>query len=237
MYFPRVFAANVPVGRVRALHTSRRVLLVTRTKGQAPNAARDPEEDTVLEQNPHLKHAKSSQVGQEGRDMGKGNAAPEPELPSHKFDSSSGQTSSPGAKGSRENGKRKLHTSALLRDEAGKGKGSGAGTEHTAESYFKEVDESPPASDKTFRVDGTSEATHRPHQQWADPQKEYATVSKDEPYEAPVETNNGEKPEQKDQKMGYGNTKREASRNVPKADEGPQAKDAGGLKSGSPVQP
>ncbi|KAL5527973.1 hypothetical protein ACEPAG_6774 [Sanghuangporus baumii] len=233
MYFPRVFAANMPVGRVRALHTAPRVLLAKRTKGQAPNSARDPEEDTLLEQNPHLKHATSSQGGQEGRDVGKGNALCE--LPSHKFDSPSGQTPSSEAKGSRGNAKRKFHTSALLRDEADKG--SGADTEHTAESYFKEVDESPPASDKTFRVDGTSEATHRPHQQWADPQKEYATVSKDEPYEPPVETNNGEKPEQKDQKMGYGNTKQDASRNAPKADEGPQAKDAGGLKSGSPVQP
>ncbi|KAH8108627.1 hypothetical protein DFH11DRAFT_1548951 [Phellopilus nigrolimitatus] len=97
-----------------------------------------------------------------------------------------------------------------------------ARAEHTAEQYFKE----------THQVDGENAAAHRPNEQYANPQAEYATVSQDDPYQPPVETEEDgtEKKYQKEQKLRYGGTKRDALRDSPGRDEGPQQKDAGGMK-------
>lgn len=51
------------------------------TSGQAPDNSREPKERTNAEQNPHLKHRSSASAPD---DSGKGNAAAEPTLPSHK---------------------------------------------------------------------------------------------------------------------------------------------------------
>lgn len=58
-------------------------------KSETPPPSHDhfPIEHIHLDQNTHLKHAVSSQGGDIGRDLGKGNAAPEPKLPSQIFES------------------------------------------------------------------------------------------------------------------------------------------------------
>lgn len=38
-----------------------------------------------------------------------------------------------------------------------------SGRDHSAESYFKEVDSSPPADSSTYQVDASSDAVQRPH--------------------------------------------------------------------------
>lgn len=222
MYTSRILASSTRIARVahsRALHSTPSALKSQATKGQPPTGARQPKENTLLDQNPHLKHATSSKGGKEGRDSGKGNAAEEPTLPSHQMNNKREGKSSSGASG---NGKRTMHTSAVVRAEGDE--------KHSADSYFKDVDSSPPLSTKTHLVDGGSEATHRPNEQHSDPKKEYATVSKDEPYEPPSEESDGEKPEQKEQNLRYGGTPRDAERDAPKRNEGPDAKDAGGRK-------
>lgn len=110
------------------------------------------------------------------------------------------------------------------------GSGSDAET-HTADSYFKDVDSSPPSSSSTHAVDGSSRTSHRPNdEEFADPEKEYATVSTEHPYEPPVEREDGEKGEQKEQRLRYGGTGKDAERDAPKRGEGPDAGDAGGRK-------
>ena len=79
MMLSRILLQTLPK---RTFHCSSRTLLATQTKGRAPPASRTPIEHTHLDQNPHLKHATTSKGGDEGRDKGKGNAAPNPELPS-----------------------------------------------------------------------------------------------------------------------------------------------------------
>ena len=62
----------------RTIHTSAVWMMGAETIGQAPEASRQPKEKTHAEQNPHLKHkAEGSQP-----DSGKGNASPNPTLPS-----------------------------------------------------------------------------------------------------------------------------------------------------------
>jgi len=207
----------------KSLHTSSRAFAAT-TKGQAPEASRRPQERTNLDQNPHLKHAVSSAGGNTGRDMGKGNAAPNPELPSKKLEKSKGKSVSDGT----EKSKRGLHTSAVYQAGSSSGK-------HSADHYAKDVDMNPPQSSTTHSVDGASEAVQRPNQQYADPKKDYATISKDEPYAPPAEEANGsgvEKGEQKDQKLGYGGTERDASKQTSGSSEGPESAsgNAGGRK-------
>lgn len=206
----------------RSLHTSSRALAAATTKGQAPEASRRPEERTNLDQNPHLKHAVSSEGGNAGRDTGKGNAAPNPELPSKKLEKSKGKF------GGADKSKRGLHTSAVSQSDSSSGK-------HSADHYFKDVDTNPPQSSTTHSVDGASEAVQRPNQQYADPKKDYATVSKDEPYEPAAEEANGsgfEKGEQKDEKLRYGGTKRDSTEHTSGNSEGPEkaSGNAGGRK-------
>ena len=71
---------NVTVDRgKRTFHSSATARMPDQTKGQAPEASRQPKDNTRGDQNGHLKHkAASSQP-----DSGKGNAAEEPHLPSH----------------------------------------------------------------------------------------------------------------------------------------------------------
>ncbi|KAI9467178.1 hypothetical protein BJY52DRAFT_1111411 [Lactarius psammicola] len=63
---------------------------------------------------------------------------------------------------------------------------------HSAESYFKEVDSSPPADDSTYQVDGSSDKVQRPHEppsgmfsQAGVGSEEYRTVDRQEPYDPP----------------------------------------------------
>ncbi|KAH9049621.1 hypothetical protein EDB84DRAFT_1452313 [Lactarius hengduanensis] len=79
---------------------------------------------------------------------------------------------------------------------------------HSAESYFKEVDSSPPADDSTYQVDGSSDKVQRPHEppsgkfsQAGVGSEEYRTVDRQEPYELP---SNGEGSE----KLRYGGKER-----------------------------
>lgn len=215
---------------IARLHTSR-LAAVAQPKGQAPSAARRPKERTLLDQNPHLSHAASSQPDV-GREKGHGNADPEqPTLPSKQLEAEANakKDQKPGSRsggGKKVGGKRSYHTSAPAYASSGNGK-EGA---HDADSYFKDVDTSPSTSEKTHHVGGSTETPHRPNEQYADPDKEYATVSKDEPYEPPVERANGEEQGQKEQKLRYGGTKRDAERDVPSSEEGPEKKDAGGRK-------
>ena len=62
----------------RPYHTSA-VRCAAPTRGQAPEASKQPKEHTHSEQNPHLKHKRT----QDSPDTGKGNAAEDPKLPSH----------------------------------------------------------------------------------------------------------------------------------------------------------
>lgn len=62
----------------RTFHTSVASWMADGTKGQAPEASRQPKDSTYSEQNAHLKHKESSSEP----DHGKGNAAEEPKLPS-----------------------------------------------------------------------------------------------------------------------------------------------------------
>ena len=62
----------------RAYHSSA-VLSAESTVGQAPEASRQPQERTNADQNAHLRHKSG-----DAPDKGKGNAAPDPKLPSHK---------------------------------------------------------------------------------------------------------------------------------------------------------
>ena len=65
-----------------------------------------------------------------------------------------------------------------------------SGRDHSAESYFKEVDSSPPADSSTYQVDTSSDAVQRPHtppsgkySQAGVGSEEYRLVDKETPYE------------------------------------------------------
>ncbi|KAI0677692.1 hypothetical protein C8Q78DRAFT_959793 [Trametes maxima] len=188
------------------------------TVGQAPEASRQPKERTNAEQNEHLVH-KPAGTATASKDTGKGNAGEDPKLPSHQFDN----------KPSNSQHKRAFSTSARRLEEP----------KHTAESYFKDVDDSPPASTKTHQVDGsgTGSQVQRPNEPMtgefsrAGPDtKEYQTVSHDGQYDLPPD----EGPE-KDQKMRYGNVPQMDSSEstqggVSKPGEGPEGAAKGGRK-------
>ncbi|KAI0722520.1 hypothetical protein C8Q76DRAFT_596036, partial [Earliella scabrosa] len=168
----------------RPYHTSA-VRAVDQTRGQAPEASRQPQDRTYGDQNAHLNH-KSSKGSP---DRGKGNAAEDPKLPSHQLDkkTSSGSTKQ----------NRTFSTSASTFE-----------AKHTADSYFKDVDNSPPPSQTTHQVDSsaTGSQIQRPNEPMtgdfsrAGPQtKEYETVSKGDPYDTPPSSG----PE-KDEKLRYG---------------------------------
>ncbi|KAF8505926.1 hypothetical protein F5888DRAFT_485089 [Russula emetica] len=64
--------------------------------------------------------------------------------------------------------------------------------DHSAESYFKEVDSSPPADSSTYQVDTSSDTVQRPHtppsgkfSQAGVGSEEYSVVDKETPYDPP----------------------------------------------------
>ncbi|KAI0782585.1 hypothetical protein C8Q75DRAFT_795841 [Abortiporus biennis] len=181
------------------------------TTGEAPNASRQPKERTFGEQNSHLKHRSSST----GVNSGQGNAAPEPTLPSHHRKDKLSSTQS-----------RTFSTSARrLQDE-----------EHNAETYFKDVDDSPPTSAKTHQVDSgeTGASIQRPHESLTgqysragSQTNEYQTMDREHPYDVPPSDG-----DVKQQTLRYGTqpnmNKENIQEDVDNADEGPSGKDKGG---------
>jgi hypothetical protein len=82
--------------------------------------------------------------------------------------------------------------------------GGSKASDHSTESYVKEVDSSPPADSSTYQVDDASEAVQRPHKppsgkysQAGVGSEEYRTVDKHAPYDPPSQ---GEA----DKKLRYG---------------------------------
>ncbi|OCH94471.1 hypothetical protein OBBRIDRAFT_789159 [Obba rivulosa] len=222
------WAKNSVKGR-REIHWSAVSRAGTTTKGQAPVESRKPKDSTYGEQNSHLKHRSEGEP-----DHGRGNAAPEPKLPSHQLHESRSEVSG------EKQPKRTFMTSAHACQDKDKDK-----TNHTAESYLKDVDSTPPQSTKTHTVDGgeTSASVVRPYEPNESPTgqysragphtSEYQTVNKEEPYDIPPS-----KGEDKDKKLRYGNMdglKAKMSGNgggdsVSKEREGPQADGAEGHK-------
>ncbi|PCH40727.1 hypothetical protein WOLCODRAFT_162489, partial [Wolfiporia cocos MD-104 SS10] len=180
----------------RTLHTSAVAWQAEPTKGQAPEASRNPKDR-------------------------KDNAAEEPSLPSHQFGDKPASSSS--------QQRRTLHTSARRLEE----------TKHTAESYYKDVDDSPPENSKTHQVDPSGTGAHvvRPNEpvtgdfSRAGPQtKEYATqLNREEPYDTPPS-----KGPEHDQKLRYGGTggtgKHSGGEPTSEPGEGPEGASAGGRK-------
>ncbi|KAI0658619.1 hypothetical protein C8Q70DRAFT_934153 [Cubamyces menziesii] len=199
----------------RPFHTSAR-RNADPTVGQAPEASRQPKESTNADQNPHLKHKPEN--AKASPDRGKGNAGENPTLPSHRFDKK--HTSYQ---------RRELFTSARRFE-----------SKHTAESYFKDVDNSPPASQKTHQVDSsaTGSQVQRPNEPLtgqfsrAGPDtKEYQTVTQaTHDYDVPPDHG----PE-KDEKLRYGNIplvdgSQSTDEGVSKPGEGPEGASKGGRK-------
>ncbi|KZT06461.1 uncharacterized protein LAESUDRAFT_700258 [Laetiporus sulphureus 93-53] len=194
----------------RGLHTSAVARMADPTKGQAPDASRQPKDRTYADQNDHLKHRSQSDPAPS---QGKGNAAEQPSLPSHQFRDKTHNASQ----------KRMLHTSARRLEE-----------KHTTETYSKDVDNSPPSSKKTHQVDpsGTGAQVVRPNEpvtgefSRAGPNtEEYETVDKRNPYDLPGK--------EKDEKFRYGGTGALDARSskgdtVSKPGEGPEGASAGG---------
>ncbi|KAF8484603.1 hypothetical protein DFH94DRAFT_624266 [Russula ochroleuca] len=104
---------------------------------------------------------------------------------------------------------------------------------HSAESYLKEVDSSPPADSSTYQVDDSSEAVQRPHQppsgkysQAGVGSEEYRMVDKQAPYDPPSRGEAG-------QKLRYGGKNQRVSekgRERSRSSEGPDGASAGGRK-------
>lgn len=158
------------------------------TRGQAPDSSRKPVDAGVnAAQNPHLKHAPSSTKG--GKKEGKGNAAENPELPSHREGSEG--TSAWGDPPVDWNWKaRKFHTSATAYNN---------NNAHTADTYAKDVDNSPATDGTTHTVSSDAQVSNKsipkpvsqqdknPSQGGGRPQKEnvdtYKNVSGEEPYQ------------------------------------------------------
>ncbi|KAH9977618.1 hypothetical protein BGW80DRAFT_766212 [Lactifluus volemus] len=106
---------------------------------------------------------------------------------------------------------------------------------HSAESYSKEVDSTPPADSSTYQVDESSDTVQRPHKppsgkysQAGVVSEAYRTMDKQEPYSPPLE---GEA----DKKLRYGGKRSWASEKgeeTSRAREGPEGLSAGGRKPG-----
>ena len=150
------------------------------TRKTVPGSERQLGRNTTNDQNPHLKHAVSFEGGKEGRKIMGGNT----ELPSlqlKKWEIGRGR-------GNKDGPSRRLHTSAVLQVETSDegDPRSSKETSHTSETYFKDVDTTPALSSKTHTVDAASDVAHRPNEQYANPDVEYATVSRERPFELPV---------------------------------------------------
>ncbi|GBE80226.1 hypothetical protein SCP_0214360 [Sparassis crispa] len=97
-------------------------------------------------------------------------------------------------------------------------------TNHTAESYFKDVDETP-ATGKTHQVDPSGTGA-KINSNAVQSSGEYDTVSKKEPYDTPPSSG-----EDKDKKLRYGNVPGLGSKDqVSEPEEGPAGASAEGRK-------
>ncbi|KAG2036701.1 hypothetical protein BDR03DRAFT_921132 [Suillus americanus] len=106
---------------------------------------------------------------------------------------------------------------------------SGTPKPHSAESYFKDVDETAPLDPTIHCVDAASDAVQRPYQppsgQWSQAgvrTSEYECVSKDEPYDVPEQQAN-------EDKLRYGGTKK-VYPETSHPGEGPEGQSKGGRK-------
>ena len=108
-----------------------------------------------------------------------------------------------------------------------------SGHDHSAESYFKEVDSSPPADTSTYQVDASSDAVQRPHtppsgeySQAGVGSEEYSVVDKETPYDPPSQGDASKK-------LRYGGQNQwpsEKGRETSRSNEGPNEASAGGRK-------
>ncbi|KAI0751177.1 hypothetical protein C8Q80DRAFT_1268457 [Daedaleopsis nitida] len=180
----------------------------SRTQGQAPEDSRQPHDRTYGEQNAHLKHKSSTT----SPDHGKGNADKDPKLPSHELS----KKTTPSVNQQ----KRSFSTTRFVQ-------------KHTAESYFKDVDNTPASSQKTHQVDGsaTGSDVQRPdtpltgqYSRAGAHTKEYETVSQNDQYDVPPSSG-----PDKDQKQRYGNMP-DYGEDHSKSGEGPEGDSKGGRK-------
>ncbi|KAI0268091.1 hypothetical protein BC834DRAFT_867850 [Gloeopeniophorella convolvens] len=102
-------------------------------------------------------------------------------------------------------------------------------SEHSADSYFKDVDGSP-ADSSTHRVDSSSDNVQRPYEppsgkysQAGVGSEEYRTVDKNDPYDPP--SNDSDKKLRYGGKQGYASEKRE---DTSQPGQGPEGGSAGG---------
>jgi hypothetical protein len=105
--------------------------------------------------------------------------------------------------------------------------------DHSAESYFKEVDSSPPADSSTYQVDTSSDAVQRPHtppsgkySQAGVGSAEYSVVDKETPYDPPSQGDANEK-------LRYGGKSQEPLEKdggTSRSNEGPNKASAAGRK-------
>jgi hypothetical protein len=107
------------------------------------------------------------------------------------------------------------------------------GRDHSAESYFKEVDSSPPADSSTYQVDASSDAVQRPHtppsgkySQAGVGSEEYSLVDKETPYDPPSQGDASKK-------LRYGGKDQlpsEKGRETSRSNESPKGASAAGRK-------
>jgi hypothetical protein len=108
-------------------------------------------------------------------------------------------------------------------------------SDHSAESYSKEVDSSPPPDTSTYQVDDSTDTVQRPHKppsgkysQAGVGSEEYRTVDKQVPYE-PASNSQG----RASQKLRYGGKSQRASEKDGETShpgEGPEGASAAGRK-------
>jgi len=108
-----------------------------------------------------------------------------------------------------------------------------SGPNHSAESYFKEVDSSPPADSSTYQVDASSDAVQRPHTPPSGEysragvgSEEYSVVDKETPYDPPSQGDASKK-------LRYGGRNQwpsEKGRETSRSNEGPNEASAAGRK-------
>ncbi|KAH9983032.1 hypothetical protein BJV74DRAFT_758885, partial [Russula compacta] len=104
---------------------------------------------------------------------------------------------------------------------------------HSAESYFKEVDSSPPADSSTYQVDASSDAVQRPHKppsgkysQAGVGSEEYRMMDKQTSYDPPTDGGAGKK-------LRYGGKNQwtsEKGRETSRSGEGPEGTSSAGRK-------
>jgi len=114
-------------------------------------------------------------------------------------------------------------------------KGRPSVEDHSAESYVKDVDSSPPADSSTYQVDSSSEAVQRPHKPPSGPYsqagvgtEEYRMVDKHAPYDPPAGSPGGA-----GKKLRYGGKGQWASEKGGETShpgEGPEGSSAAGRK-------